>query len=115
MVGAHRFSWELHFGPVPGGLLVCHRCDNRRCVNPGHLFLGTAADNTADMIAKGRGNWARGEAHGASKLSESDVVDIRELHDVEGFSQTTLACAFGVTHVAIWRIVRGKRWAHVVV
>src|SRR5262245_32547225 len=55
--GVHRISWELQHGPIPNGLWICHRCDRPGCLRPSHLFIGTPADNVADMVAKGRAGW----------------------------------------------------------
>lgn len=67
----HRFSYELEYGPIPSNIYVCHRCDNPSCVNPLHLFLGTAKENTQDMILKGRLKRDRGENKGISYRKES--------------------------------------------
>ena len=73
---AHRVSYEHHVGKIPEGMLVCHACDIPGCINPSHLFLGTQKDNLADMIKKGRSNYARGEGHGSSKLTDRQALEI---------------------------------------
>src|SRR3954470_5960578 len=95
---AHRLSWELHNGPIPGGLHVLHRCDNPPCVNPAHLFLGTQADNNRDRGRKGRngGHKIRGAANGRAKLSPTDVAAIRRAYG-DGATQVALAARFGVS------------------
>lgn len=114
---AHRVSWELHRGLIPDGLWVLHKCDNPPCVNPEHLFLGTDADNVADMWMKGRGSppplsIRAGEAHHMAKLTEDDVIDIRTALALGGTQRAT-AEAYGVTQGAISFIARGITWAHV--
>lgn len=79
LVETHRAAWEITHGPIPPGLWVLHRCDNPPCCDPDHLFLGTAADNVADMIAKGR--QAREFALPHTKLSEAQVEEIRRRYD----------------------------------
>lgn len=107
---AHRLSWEIHFGLIPKGLLVCHHCDNRPCVNPDHLFLGTQADNQADMVAKGRS--LRGTRHNMARLSEAAVREIRRLWEVGGLTQVEIGIRFGVNKGLVSAIVRGKTWRH---
>lgn len=115
LIMAHRASWMLHVGPIPKGLLVLHRCDYPPCTNPAHLFLGTDADNCADMMSKGRANHSnppRGERAGASKLTETDVVGIRALA-VEGMPQSRIGARYGVAQSTISKIVLRYRWAHI--
>lgn len=106
---AHRFSYELHHGPIPDGMDVCHSCDNPACVNPAHLWLGDAAANRADMVAKGRqGDWS-GERSGVNKLTEHNVRKIRELL-AQGMRHATISKRFGVCRSTISLIHQGKTW-----
>jgi hypothetical protein len=108
MTRASRVSWELHNGPIPEGLSVRHRCDNRICTRPDHLELGTQADNMRDAKDRGRirNNPPRGIAHWKAKLTDEDVADIRRLRS-EGIGSTALAAQFGVSRTHIKRVVRG--------
>lgn len=105
---AHRISWRLHNGDIPEGLILCHSCDNRRCVNPDHLFLGTDADNMRDKVNKKRHHW--GESTPSSKLTVSDVVNIRRIYSLGGVSQKALSERFGVSQPAIQGIISGRLW-----
>jgi len=107
---AHRLSYEMHKGEIPDGMLVCHRCDNPRCVNPKHLFLGTGADNLGDMAAKDRHLY--GERNTEHRLSEKDVHCIFDLSEA-GLSQHRIAKRIGVGQPQVGRILRGERWRHV--
>lgn len=102
---AHVFSYQFHVGQVPPGKFVCHRCDNPKCVNPEHLFVGTNAENTADKVSKGR--QARGDAI-ARKLN-SDAV--REIRAMSG-TLRDVASRFGVSRRMIYLIRKGVSWAH---
>lgn len=105
-VGTHRFSWELANGPIPSGLFVCHHCDNRRCVNPSHLFLGTHRDNMQDAARKGR--TMHGEQHYAAKLTDAEVAEMRRLRTEEGVLHKDLAERFGVHQQHVEKILAGR-------
>lgn len=109
--GAHRVSWELANGPIPPGLIVCHRCDVPMCVNPAHLFLGTHADNGADRDAKGRHRYALPPRETITKLSEGDVLAIRAAAATTSYAD--LAARYGVCRSNISMIVTRRNWRHV--
>lgn len=104
----HRLAYELAYGKYPAELDVCHHCDNRSCCNPNHLFLGTNADNTRDRDQKGRQVSKRGEQHVLHKLTDAQVVEIRQRYARGGISQPALAREFGVVQAQIWNIVHRK-------
>jgi hypothetical protein len=107
---AHRFAWTIARGPIPTGLLVCHTCDRKGCIEPLHLFLGTTRDNTRDHVAKGRAylNGRSGEANKTSVLTSAQVADIRQ-RAADGQSTRAIAKVHGVTHQHISRIVARRR------
>lgn len=106
---AHRVSWMLYRGLINGGLHVCHKCDVQSCVNPDHLFLGTHAENMADMARKGRAAGSLpGTAHNA-RVSPSDVILIRRSPE----PVKVLAKRYGITTASIHNIQNLKTWAHV--
>jgi hypothetical protein len=113
-VSAHRFSYELHYGPIPDGMHVCHSCDNPPCVNPGHLFLGDGLANTRDMDSKGRrmNPDRKGEFHSQAKLTASQVIKIRQLAQ-EGKTSAELGRQYKMADSTIRAIVRRRLWRHI--
>jgi HNH endonuclease len=109
-MGAHVAAWILNIGLVPDGFCVCHHCDNPPCVRPSHLFLGTSAQNSADMAEKGRA--ARGIKHGMSKLSEKEVLEIRNLRRL-GVAGTRVASMFNISPQMVCQIWKGHNWTHI--
>lgn len=111
VVGAHRISWELHRGPIPKGMSVCHKCDNPECCNPDHLFIGTVLDNIQDKVRKVRHR--RGEYSHNARLTPLAVRVARRLRGL-GFTYRNIATVFGVSVGCSTSAVKRICWKHVV-
>ena len=111
-IRAHRYSYEIHTGLIPRGMVIRHSCDNRKCVNPAHLELGTQQDNIDDMHNRGRNVDVRGEAHPRAKLTENDVISIRCML-ADGLSYAGIVKMYPVSHKAIHDIKHKITWEHV--
>ena len=106
---AHSVSYALHVGPIPQGMVIRHKCDNPPCVNPRHLEIGTQADNVRDAVERGR--WQLGETHNRAKLTESQVLEIRELAKTTPLN--ILAEKYSMDSSQVCRIVNRKSWRHI--
>lgn len=114
-IKAHRVSWEIHNGEIPKGRYVLHKCDNPPCVNPNHLYIGTATENVHDRARRKRGKEHRqqGAANDNSKLTEADVrAIIVELQKLPRQSQSSIAEKFGIKQPQVSRIMLKQTWKH---
>src|SRR5262245_4297606 len=104
---AHRVSWELHVGPIPDGMMVCHRCDIPACVRPDHLFLGTGFDNMRDARDKRRLHNPPGERSPHARLTDAQVREVIARYAAGGVSYRALAAEYGVSHGYVGHLVHG--------
>lgn len=110
---SHRIAWTIQNGSIPPGLQVLHKCDNRACCNPNHLFLGTNADNVADKVSKERQNinQFKGETAPSAKINEFDVYKIREMYK-SGHGYAAIGRVMGITRQQVYRIITKRAWKH---
>jgi len=113
-VSAHRYSYKLVNGIIGEGLCICHKCDNPKCVNPNHLFLGTHTDNMKDKVKKGRarGNHI-GELNTSAKLTSEKVLEIRQKYSTNNYTQQKLADIYKISNSQISKIISKKFWKHI--
>lgn len=110
--GAHRISYIIHCGPIPDGMDICHRCDNPLCVNPAHLWVGTAEQNMHDMISKKRDKHPHGEHYKRHKLTYEQVQEIRVLLSQGELSQRAIAARYNISQAHVCYINTGFTWKH---
>ena len=114
VVKAHRVSYILLVGDIPPDMNVLHSCDNPPCINPEHLFLGTDADNSQDMINKGRSKSARkGSENGRALVTEADVIEIRRLYNEGVMTISELARRYKLTWRPTQMIIDRITWRHI--
>lgn len=106
LMRAHRVAYELCVGAIPRGLVVCHACDNRACVNPQHLFIATQRENVMDRVRKGRRQWPTGEQHPKAKLSTDDVLAIRR----DPRQQRYVLADYAIGKTTYYQIKRRETW-----
>lgn len=109
-IKAHRFVWIMENGQIPDNLCVLHHCDNKKCVNPSHLFLGTFADNNADKCAKGRQSRLQGIQNSMAKLTSQEVQTIRILYEKGKITHKKLGINFGVARSTITAVLNQDNW-----
>ena len=105
----HRISWRLANGTIPEGMNVLHKCHNRKCCRPEHLYIGTQKDNVRDMLEAGRAGGRKGETHHKAKMTSEQIAEIRQKR-AEGQTGTSLAKEYGLAHSGIYRIVNNRGW-----
>lgn len=110
-ISAHRYSYELHIGPIPEGMLCCHHCDCPACCNPAHFFLGTKADNAHDRDKKGRNINHYGEKHGRAKLDEAKVMAIFVDFD-NGMTKAKISRKYNIGYSQVSRVLSKEHWKH---